>query len=514
MRFSSVLLACLALAMAFAGSVSWAGEAAQQKQQTDTAADKPADSKPAAEDQSKKPPAAPATQTIKRGPLKVEVSLDGVFEPQRMTEIILRPQEWTGFTVLSAVEHGSTVRQGDLLVAFETEKLDRAIADLRAEQHLTDLTLRQTERTVAALEKLTPLDLAAAERADRMAKEDYKEYFEVSRPLALRTLEFNLKMAKETLEYQEEELRQLEKMYKADDITEETEEIVLRRARNAVERARFLYERAQIAHQQSLKYEIPRADQRVKEATERTAIQWERDRVVLPLALEKQRMELEKLRVQQARQEDRLKKLLADRELMTLRAPHDGVVYYGKFTRGKWSSGPAAAEELPRGTTVTANSVFMTVVQTKPLAIRATVAEKELHLVTAGLKGTVRPTGFPELRLTAIVHRVSQAPMPSGGFDVRMSLAQNAQAAQIMPGMTCNVKLLVYEKPDALLAPASAIHTTDTEPPKHYVQVVGKDGATRKQQVEIGKRTDKRVEILKGLAEGDVVLAEYPAEAR
>jgi len=44
--------------------------------------------------------------------------------------------------------------------------------------------------------------------------------------------------------------------------------------------------------------------------------------------------------------------------------------------------------------------------------------------------------------------------------------------------------------------------------------VVGKDGTKHKQEVEIGKRTDKTVEILKGLAEGDVVLAEYPAEEK
>ncbi len=478
----------------------------------DKPADKPTDSKPAAEGEAKKP-AAPSTHTIKRGLLRIEVSLDGVFEAQRMSEIVLRPQEWSGFTVLSAVEHGASVRQGDLLVAFETEKIDRAIADLRAEQQLTDLTLRQTERTVAALERLTPLDLAAAQRADRIAREDYKEYLEVGRPLALRTLEFNLKTAKETLEYQEEELRQLEKMYKADDITEETEEIVLRRARNAVERARFLYERAQILHQQSLKYELPRADERVKESVERAAIQWERDRILLPLALEKQKLELEKLRVQRARQEDRLRKLMADRELMTLRAPHDGVVYYGKCTRGKWGS-TTTADELPRGATVAANTVFMTVVQAKPLGVRATLPEKELHQVVAGTKGTVRPTGFPEARLTGIVQRVSQAPLPSGGFDLRMTVANSPQAAQVMPGMNCNIKLVVYEKPDALLVPVGAVHTTDAEPPQHYVQVVAKDGQSRKQQVEIGKRSDKMVEILKGLAEGDVVLAEYPADAK
>ena len=51
----------------------------------------------------------------------------------------------------------------------------------------------------------------------------------MERPFTLKSTEFSLKMTKEKLEYEEEELRQLEKMYKADDITEETEAIVLKR---------------------------------------------------------------------------------------------------------------------------------------------------------------------------------------------------------------------------------------------------------------------------------------------
>ena len=41
---------------------------------------------------------------------------------------------------------------------------------------------------------------------------------------------FSVKSADNMLAYEKEELRQLEKMYKADDLVEETEEIVLKRA--------------------------------------------------------------------------------------------------------------------------------------------------------------------------------------------------------------------------------------------------------------------------------------------
>ena len=133
------------------------------------------------------------------------------------------------FTVQSAVAHGATVRRGDVLLQLEPEKIDRALTDLKAEVKLSELALRATEEELAAVEKITPLELEANQRAARMTEEDRKSYFDVIRPFTIKAEDFNLRMSQAQLEYEQEELRQLEKMYKADDITEETEAIVLKR---------------------------------------------------------------------------------------------------------------------------------------------------------------------------------------------------------------------------------------------------------------------------------------------
>ena len=103
-------------------------------------------------------------------------------------------------------------------------------------------------------------------------------------------------------------------MYKADDITEETEEIVLKRARDSVEKAKFMVEYAKLNHDQALKFAIPRMEVTVKESARRKSLDWEKNKVELPLAVQKQRLELEKLRMQRERSDEKLKKLLADRE--------------------------------------------------------------------------------------------------------------------------------------------------------------------------------------------------------
>ena len=43
--------------------------------------------------------AAPATRTMKKGPLKIIVDLNGVFEGETVHQIVVKPEEWTTLTV-------------------------------------------------------------------------------------------------------------------------------------------------------------------------------------------------------------------------------------------------------------------------------------------------------------------------------------------------------------------------------------------------------------------------------
>ena len=47
--------------------------------------------------------------------------------------------------------------------------------------------------------------------------------------------------------------------------------------------------------------------------------------------------------MQQDQAEEKLKRLLADRELMTVESPADGIVYYGKLVAGEGRAIPTAA---------------------------------------------------------------------------------------------------------------------------------------------------------------------------
>src|SRR5262245_24512949 len=188
--------------------------------------DKPKDVKPPA-DLAKAP-----THKVEKGPFKIEVTLKGVFEAEQMTEVALRPEVWNpqsggGMLVLrKAIEHGTTVKKGEPILWLETEKLEQTIRDMENDRHLSELAIKQAEEELPLLEKGAPHELASAERAKKIADEDLKRFIEVDRDFTVQAVNQMVKQYSQYLDYAKEELKQLEKMYKSKDLTEETEEII------------------------------------------------------------------------------------------------------------------------------------------------------------------------------------------------------------------------------------------------------------------------------------------------
>ena len=449
---------------------------------------------------------------MQRGPLKVEVSLKGTFESSQMTEVALRPEVWTEWVVLEAVEQGARVSAGDTLVKFDSRKLDEALRDLQTERELAQLSIEQTRKDLELMEKSAPLDMEMARRSTQFAVEDLRYWETTELDLAKKMAEFMLKSSSQWYEYALEELKQLEKMYEADDLTEETEEIILKRQRAQVEFAKFFLDRAKLDHDRSLETQIPRRDEQTKQRTRQQELSLEKLEVTQPLLLARKRLELQKMEYERAKSDERLARLQHDQKLMTIVAEQDGLVYYGRCTRGSWSTASSMAERLRRGGTLSANEPFMTIVQPRPLFVRAKLPEKELRYVKPDMQGKVVPEGFSDLKLTAAVTQVGAIPVSEGNFEARISVDLGTNASAIMPGMTCSIQLTPYVQTKALAAPASAVFTDELDDNQRYVWLVVDEVETEKRTVTVGEKSGDSLEILSGLAEGDEILTKKPAD--
>jgi multidrug efflux pump subunit AcrA (membrane-fusion protein) len=457
----------------------------------------------------------PATVKVEKGLFKTEVGLTGVFEAERLTEVSLRPKAWAlPIVVERAVELGTPVKKGDILVEFDRDKIDKAIQDTEVENTLGDLALKQAEEELPMIEKALPVDLTAAERARTHADEDLKKFLEIDRPQIERNAQFSVKRSVEFLEYSKEELRQLEKMYRSKDLTEETEEIILRRQRFEVEVGEFFLKEAELHRNQTLKVELPRQEQRVRENALKLAIELDKARALLPLNLNQKRLTLAKLRHDQVKSTEKLADLRRDRDEMTVHAPADGLVYYGRPERGQWSAA-AIAPKLHKGGVIAPDEVFITIVAPRPVGVRAIVDEKDLHILSQPreLKGIVTPAFDPEQRLPARLTAVLHVAREAGKFDALIAVDIGEDKAAITPGMACTVKFVPYRKEDALTIPSTAVFTDDSaEIITNYVYRAKpeQDGKFPKQWVKTGKTSGGKTEILEGLSQGDEILASKP----
>jgi multidrug efflux pump subunit AcrA (membrane-fusion protein) len=457
--------------------------------------------------------AKPATHKVEKEPLKVEVSLKGILEAGDMTEVALHPESADAkglLSVLKAVEQGTVVKQGDTLLTLDPEKIDQLIKDAETDSRLADLTIKQAEEELPILEKLLPIELMAAERSKRLADEDLKYFLQVDRPLSEKSAKHQVRTSEEYLDYAKEELKQLEKMYRSKDLTEETEEIILRRTRNQVENAAFYLEMARNLRDQTLKITLPRQQVTLTENSDRQTLLLDKARSTLPLSVSQKRLALAKARYDEAKASDRLQKLKKDRELFTVKAPTDGIVYYGKSTHGQWTTGSSVAPRLTRGGTVMPDEVIFTLVKPRPVFVRATVEEKERHLLKPGLKGKAVVTAFPDVKLPARVESVSIIPTTPGNFDARIAIEPGKDDEAALAGMACTIKFIPYHHKAALTVPAASVFSDDLDEDEHYVYVPGKDGKAEKRLVKVGKTAGDKIEILGGLQEGDEILQDKP----
>ena len=152
----------------------------------------------------------PKTVKAEIGTLVQSVTLKGMVEGEKGSELIVRPKVWFGsLQVKKAVEHGAMVKAGDVLVEFETEKIDQSIKDAKQERDLAELSIRQAELEIPILERQQPLDLASAERDAKNAADDFKKFLEIDKPLAIEMAEQSLKSSAFFLESSKDELKQL-----------------------------------------------------------------------------------------------------------------------------------------------------------------------------------------------------------------------------------------------------------------------------------------------------------------
>jgi HlyD family secretion protein len=472
-----------------------AAKAAEQAKKAEPAKKEPEKAK----EDAKPVPAAPALHKVKSGEFELKVEIDGVFEAVQFTPVALAPKEWGDLTVVSVVDHGASVKKGDILAKFETEDLSDQIADLERGRPLAELGLKLAKMELEALEKTTPISLEAARRAKMESEQDLAFYEDTQKALDERDARESVKRIEQNLSYVREELDQLEKMYKEDELTEETEEIILTRTRNEVAYMEWLLETTKVRSERTLNTAIPREHRSKQLGKENLDLAWRQAEQGLPETLRKKRLEVQGQEVAWKKSEEKLTGLKTDLAALTVRAPHDGIVYYGAGSRGKWITASMVDRKLVPGGKLMPHEVMFTVVKPERLKIHASVPENRLRHLAKGVTGVAAPAWDTEAEFPTTLENLSLVPFADNTYDAVFTVPPARPGGPaLFPGMNAKIRLDIYSVEKALTVPKKAVHR---EAAGYYVHL--KDGAKR--PIKVGKYNDEVYELLGGLKEGDEV---------
>ncbi|MGB7324391.1 MAG: HlyD family efflux transporter periplasmic adaptor subunit [Rubripirellula sp.] len=429
---------CLAVLSSFL----WSGMSLADEPDVKSASDLPVKTEP-----KDKPKAEPKTEPVaedtEKAPEPKTINVDGVFESVVRTEIAVDAEHVASWEIKKLVEHGSMVTQGQNVVVFETEDIDEQVKKSETDLNLARLAIEDAEFDFRLFVESQKLDREAAELARKNARQGYDNFVQVDRDRNVLSAEFNLKSSKASLENAQEELEQLQQMYLEDDLTEESEEIVLKRAKQAVEYAQFRLDGTKVSSERSIQQGVPNSTAEQEQSIAKAELAYKKSMHDLNSARQRREIEMQTKRDDFKKQVEKAAELKQERKQSAIASPIDGIVLHGELNRGKLGDKPSTLET---GSKVTPKQVIATIANPKKLQIHATVDQGKLDVVSEGSKCKVTCDAFPDFEATGTVKSIASVGYASGKFDCVVNFKMPKDSPAIMPTMTCKLTFAGAEK--------------------------------------------------------------------
>ena len=441
--------------------------------------------------------------TVTEKPFKKVTTLKGTFLPSESTPISISPETWKDFAITSFVEQGAAVKKGDVLIGIDTTKIDEKIAQAEQEREIELLQLAKAKHELEQLEISTPIKLEKLARAENEASDNLKWFTEIGMPNEIKVTMFQVTQHEQLLAYQMEELKQLEKMYSEDNKTEETEEIILIRTRNTVEQYKFQLESVKISTARSLNTRIPRKLEGFQRAAEDSRIAHTAAKEGLNKTLEIKRLKLTQAEKTDTKKANKLTQLKADRAMMQIIAPADGIIYYGSIENGYWKPG-AATKAFKIGNNLPVNRTLLTFIPAQaPLTLTAFANEEQLRSLTKGATGHASTQINPYTHFPVSIDNLRGYPETDNTYRVNISL-DTQQNEKIVPGMTSQVHIITNKLDSAIVVPKD--YLTTQEDGSHSIQLKLADGKTDPRSVKISAMNKDEAVIIQGLELDQVIV--------
>lgn len=440
---------------------------------------------------------------IKRGDIWVKPTFAATVLPEKVVRLKVDAEEWQDFVIEEIQPHGAQVKKGQVLVRFDDKDYQKKLRDAQSASASAALQLQNAEVEYKTIKALLPSQLQAAQQKAEHAAEAWKYFQTTRRQAEIREADLSLRQTELRLESAREELVQLEKMYKADDLTENTEEIILKRQRETVKAYETTLDLAKLSHRRKIDVALPREGVELKRAAESAEAEWKQTEQNLPRQVELKRMAYEEARVAQQRRTDAWERLQKEQSSFVIRATEDGWFYYGVMQEGRWTVSEAQ-KALAVDQSVAPNKVFACLVpQKSKLRWDALVDESTVRLLRVGQQGHALMTGAAEQVVAFRLKEIARVPNADQRYPVVCEIDSADALSAVVAGMTAKLQVNVYRQPQALLVPEKALRLNQDG--AWELQCLQADQSIKSIVVKRGMTWGERVEVLSGVEEGQKI---------
>ena len=436
---------------------------------------------------------------VTRAPFRVVVTVNGTIDSMKNATLASKVEGQT--TIISIVDEGTLVKEGDLLCELDSAEL----IDKEKQQQIAvtqaEADLKQSIEELEIQKRLNESVIAEGELKVELAKLDLRKYREGESVQKENEIRGEITVAEEELARAIEDYEFSKRMAKKG-----------YRSQNDLEADRLKVTKAEIqlnVAKEKLnvlkKYTYERTIRELEQNAEDTVGDLERDRrkgiaamtqiqaayTARELTLEVKKEKLEQLREQIA--------------ACKIYAPQDGEVVYAN-QRSRHSE-PVIIEE---GTMVRERQSIIKLPDLNQLKVEAKIHESMISRIRVGLPVLIRVDAYADTTLRGEVISVSSVPMTAGfpNYDLKEYEASikldpiPEGGPKLKPGLTAGLEIIVSERENVLQAPVQSVVAIGT---KHITYVMGPQGPEQRQLL-VGETNDSMIEIIDGLEDGDSVV--------
>lgn len=395
--------------------------------------------------------------------------------------------------IIFIVPEGDRVKNGDVVVRFDSEKIDERIAQMKNEVNKAEGAVQESKQEIEVQKNTNESNIEAAKLAVALADLDLKKYrdgdFEAEQADFKRSIDEG-KAELEKIKDELENIRALvKKGYRA---PEQLREIQLR-----YDSARFRVSRDELKLTNLVKFDRPRRIMELEANAEETVRKLTRAEDTATAELEKAKAKLENSKQALELQNDEMKQLEELSKNTEMKATAEGTLVYANKP---WYDDD---ERIREGLSVYQNQEIFYLPDMRNMQVNVSVHESVVNKVKVGQKATIRVSTYPDVNFIGTIKRVSSLASSNyrtstKNYEVVIFVDEFPVEIELRPGMTAECEIMAGVYQDIIAVPVNAVTEHFQQ---NYVYVIEGKKVIR-QRVEIGRATTSFLEITKGLQVG------------